>query len=132
MKDKAIRGAEAFPLWLVGILLSLLVSAAMVGGIDPQPVWRAAAFGWLVVVANAMMARTIHARATGVARGAFGRWGLVANGIRMLTLVVIFAFIVVHFESDRSSFLIAGLSSFFILLPVEIMQLFRFQNKSGA
>jgi len=72
----------------------------------------------------------IHDRATGVSRAAFVRWGIVANAIRMLTLVVIFAYMTLSFQIERGSFLIAGLSAFFVMMPVEVLQLFVSQNKA--
>ncbi len=67
----------------------------------------------------------------GSAPWAFIRWGGVANVIRMLTLVLIFAYMVLFFQVERGSFLVSGLSAFFLLMPVEVMQLLQYQNKVG-
>lgn len=128
---KSALMSGAFSLWGAGLLVSLLVAAGLVWWIIPSPVWWAAGLGWSLVLANALVARAIHAKATNGGRGGFIRWGLVGNGIRMLTLVLIFAYMTLHFKGERSSFLVSGLTCFFVLLPVEIVQLFRFQDKGG-
>ncbi len=84
----------------------------------------------IVVTLNSVMSRVVYARATGVARASFVKWGIVVNAIRMLTLVVIFAYMTLNFQIERGSFLIAGLSAFFLMMPFEVIQLFSFQNKA--
>lgn len=117
-------------LWPIGIVLSCFVAFMLAGLIISSPCWWAVCSGWGVVALNSMLARVINARATGVARPAFVGWGIVANAIRMLTLAVIFAYMTLNYINERGSFLIAGFSAFFILMPVEVVQLFSFQSKA--
>lgn len=125
-----IKDISAARLWGAGILLSGVVAFSLVELMIPAPVGWAACFGWGLVALNSMFVRAIHDRAAGGRRAAFLGWGLVANGIRMLTLVMIFAYMAAFFRSERGSFLLAGFSAFFVLMPVEVWQLIRFQDKA--
>lgn len=117
-------------LWLMGIGLSLIVAFSLVLLVIPSPCWWAACAGWILVTLNSLLSRIIHDRATGVSRTTFVRWGIVANAIRMLTLAVIFAYMTFSFQIERGSFLLAGFSAFFVMMPVEVANLFVFQNKA--
>ena len=103
----------------------------LVGWLIPAPCWWAASAGYGAIVVNSLVTRLIRWRAIGVPQKAFIGWGLVLNAIRMLTLIVIFAYITLFFEDVRGSFLISGLSAFFVMMPVEVMQLFTSRTKSG-
>lgn len=116
-------------LWSVGIMLSCVVSLVLVGLLVAEPCWWTACSGWILVAVNSIVLRVINERAIGVSRAAFVRWGVVLNSIRMLTLAGIFVYMTLSFQSGRSSFLIAGFSAFFFMMPFELMQLLKSQDK---
>ncbi|MEI6563958.1 MAG: hypothetical protein WCO42_06600 [bacterium] len=118
-------------LWLIGLVVSLLVAFPLVWYVIPLPVWWAACLGWTVSACNSMAARMIHVRAIGSARGAFVGWGLVINSLRMLTIFVIFAYILFFFKEERGTFLVSGFSGFFVMRLVEVAELFWLQDKVG-
>ncbi len=118
--------------WIVGVVLSCGVAFSLVEFVIPAPCWWAAGAGWVVVVVNSVVARMIQDRAVGTRRLDFVGWGIIGNSIRMLTFVGIFAYITLFFKSERGSFLVAGLSAFFLLMPIEVIQLFVIQNIKTA
>lgn len=127
---RSFKTALISQLWLLGMILSCGVALLLVGFIISSPCWWAACFGLMIVTLNSVMARVINERATGASRAAFVRWGVIVNAIRMLTLVVIFAYMTMNFQIERGSFLMAGLPTFFVMMPIEVIQLFRLQNKA--
>ncbi len=129
MKLQAMKSGVNSHHWMAGMLLSGFVAFSLVGVIVLTPCWWAACGGWSLVALNSMAARVIRDQSVGVSRAAFMGWGVIANAIRMLTLIVIFAYMTVFFPGERGSFLISGLSAFFVMMPVEVMQLFKSQTK---
>jgi hypothetical protein len=117
--------------WFLGVVLSCGVAISLVGYVLPAPCWWAAWLGWGVVVMNSVVVKGIQVRAVGSHRFAFVGWGIIGNSIRMLTLVGIFAYITLFWKGERGSFLVSGLTSFFILMPIEVVQLFAIQNRSA-
>lgn len=129
MTVPSIKERVLVRLWITGVVLSCGVAFTLVGILVPEPCWWAACCGWVLVALNSVLIKVIHERAVGVSRAAFVRWGVALNAIRMLTLAGIFVYMTLRFESGLSSFLVTGFSAFFIMMPFELMQLFRSQNK---
>jgi hypothetical protein len=98
----------------------------------PVVSWLAVGAGWGVAVANSALAGWMNRRAVGAGRGAFIRWGLVANSFRVLTLMGIFAYILFSYREERGSFFISVFTSFFILMLVEVADLFRSQANTRS
>lgn len=118
--------------WPFSLVVACFVAFLLVRILIPAPSWWATGLGCGVIVVNSLLTRGINFRAIGRSRAAFLGWGIGANAIRMLTLFMFFAYITLNFVFDRGSFLTAGISSFFVMLPAEVMQLFRFQDRLGA
>jgi hypothetical protein len=117
-------------LWSAGLVFSGGEAFLMVWLLIPAPCWWAGSAGYGAIVLNSLLTRLIRGHAIGVPKKAFIGWGLVVNAIRMLTLIVIFAYITLFFEDVRGSFLISGLSAFFVMMPVEVLQLFTSRTKA--
>ena len=116
-------------MWVAGAVGSGIVGASLVGWLVPEPSWTAAGAGWLVAVVNAVGARLINRRAVGASRGAFIGWGSVANVIRMLTLLGIFAYILISCRGISGSFFVSVFTGFFVLMLVEMAGLLQSQNQ---
>jgi len=116
----------------MGEILSCVVAFPLVILMIPVPVWWAAVFGWGLVAVNSMLAKVIYGRAIGASQKAFVGWGVAANVTRMLTVIVVFVYMTLRFPNERGSFLVAGMASFFVMMPFEVMQLLALQKKAGT
>ena len=127
-----IGNLSATTLWIMGAILSSIAAFSLVGLLLLAPVWWAAIFGWALVTVNSLLAKVIYDRAIGASQKAFVGWGVAVNAARMLTVIVVFAYMTLNFKCERGSFLVAGLTSFFVMMPFEVMQLLAFQKKAGT
>lgn len=115
--------------WLVVVVLSLGIARGVVGSFPAPVSLRGVVLGWGVAAASSLLAMAFSSRAVGRARLAFLGWGVGANLFRLLTLLLIFAYIAVRHESIRLSFLTAAFTGFFMLLVVEIAYLLVLQDR---
>lgn len=125
-----VKRAMNAPLWIIGLILSSVVPFLLVSLLVPIPYWWAVCFGAGLVAVNSVVARLMNDWAVGGTGRAFWGWGIIANAIRMLTLIMIFAYMCALFREERGAFLISGFSAFFVMMPVEIIQLLKSQNKA--
>lgn len=118
-------------LWVVVALVSVLAGAGVAAGVLPVVAWPSAAAGWGVAAVSSLIAIGVNFLAVGRSRTAFLGWGLGANLFRILTLVGIFAYMAFHHREGRSSFFITVFISFFMLTGVEVVALFRAQDRKS-
>jgi hypothetical protein len=117
-------------LWLVSALAAGVLGAVLARLLVPVVVWKFAVAGWLLALINSLAAIAINSRAIGRSRNAFIGWGLVANTLRVLTLLIIFAFIIFFEGSGKAAFFIAVFAGFFTMLGIEVLSLFGFQSRN--
>lgn len=109
-------------------LVSGGVALFLVCLIIPAPSWLAAGAGWIVAVINSVGTQMINRKAVGASRTAFIGWGIVAHVIRMLTLMGIFAYILISWRGISGSFFVSVFTGIFVLMLVEMVRLLRSQD----
>lgn len=121
-----------FRIWVGAVIVSGILGAFMAWWVVPVVFWWAVAGGWGLAVANSVAARMINQRAVGATSGVFLGWGIGANAFRMLTLLGFFAYILCSYPKERGSFFASVFTAFFILMLVEVVDLFQSQGKTGS
>jgi hypothetical protein len=122
----------SFKLWGAAVIASGILGALMAWWVVPVVFWRAVVGGWGVAVVNSVAGRLINRRAVGATSGAFLGWGIGVNAFRMLTLIGFFAYILRSYPEERGSFFASVFTVFFILMLVEVWDLFQSQGKAGS
>jgi len=117
-------------MWLVAALVAGVMGAVVATLLVPVVAWKFAVAGWLLALINSLAAISINSRAIGRSRNAFIGWGLVANTLRVLTLLIIFAFIIFFEGAGRATFFIVVFTGFFTMLGIEVLSLFGFQSRN--
>jgi len=117
-------------MWVVAAMASGVLGAVLARLLVPVVVWKFAVAGWLLALINSLAAIAINSRAIGRSRNAFIGWGLVANTLRVLTLLIIFAFIIFLEGAGRATFFIVVFTGFFTMLGIEVLSLFGFQSRN--
>jgi hypothetical protein len=122
----------AFRIFVGAVIVAGILGVFVAWCVVPKVSWGAMAGGWGVAVINSVAAREFNRRAMGGSKGAFVGWGIVGNVFRMLTLVGIFAYILISYREERGSFFVSAFTVFFILMLVEVKRLFQSQANSGS
>ncbi len=122
----------AFRIWVWAVIVAGILGVVMAWWVVPEVSWGAVAGGWSVAAINFVAAREFNRRALGGSKRAFVGWGIVGNVFRMLTLMGIFAYILISYKEERGSFFVSVFMVFFILMLVEVKTLYQSQANSGS
>jgi hypothetical protein len=115
-------------MWGGAVLASLALGAGAMVAYGRPPVWPVAMMGWLTAVANAAAACVLARKAVGTRGTAFLIWGIGGNCLRVVLLLAILCAFVFRFKAVRGPFLLTFFVGIFTLIPIEIVELFRYQR----
>ena len=118
---RGLRVTTCFPwrfvaIWFASSALACMAGSLLALSVLPDVNWGAAGAGWGIALLNSFAGHLINRRAVGRSGKTFIVWGLAANAFRLLTVLVIFAYIVVCFPSERASFLVMAFVAFFVMM----------------